>query len=408
MVVLQLAFQPHRVEVHVTDVFQLGLLPLRRRAQEHVEGVARAADEDVLAVDPKQAVPFGVDLGGHLADAKPDVAGVGDLAVDFQLQVQGMEILFAHLRRPPQAGVGQLQLRELLRCETDDAGLVGTQPDGLRECDPLDLAPQHAFHRLAGRVLQLGLDGELGGIRRGQVEARDDAGKPQGHRAAGVEVNLAPQAHALVGRQRVPVHERDGEVVRAGREDLDGQRVGLAGLGGGGHVEFEQPPGARHFLGRSDLAAVHPDVSAEVDAVKTQPHGLAAMVGGQLEVGAVPPRVAERALRRHRDIREIRCDGVGRAGDGPQVHAEVGIRIDPVLHQGAQQGGGQRGPVPAPRLERRARQNCAAFAYIRRRLDGPILPQQHSGSGAALPRGGYCNHRDNKQNNRANSKANHC
>ena len=61
MVVLQLALETDGVEVHVADILQLGLLVLRRGCEQHVEGVAGAADENVLSVDAEQAVFLVVD-----------------------------------------------------------------------------------------------------------------------------------------------------------------------------------------------------------------------------------------------------------------------------------------------------------------------------------------------------------
>ena len=63
-----------------------------------------------LPVDVEQAVTLVVDLGGHLADAEADVAAIRDLAADLELQVERIEVLRAHLSRPPQARVRQLRV----------------------------------------------------------------------------------------------------------------------------------------------------------------------------------------------------------------------------------------------------------------------------------------------------------
>ena len=125
MVVFQLAFEAHGVEVHVADVAQFGFLPLRGGAQEHVEGVAGAAYENVLAVDVEQAMALGVDLGGDLADAELDVARIGDAAVHLEPQIERVEILGAGLRGPPEPRMGELL------CETDCARLTRPQPHRL-------------------------------------------------------------------------------------------------------------------------------------------------------------------------------------------------------------------------------------------------------------------------------------
>src|ERR1017187_7795397 len=50
-IVLELAFEANRVEVHVADVLELGPLPREIRAQQHVGRPAPATDQDRLAVD---------------------------------------------------------------------------------------------------------------------------------------------------------------------------------------------------------------------------------------------------------------------------------------------------------------------------------------------------------------------
>ncbi len=160
MIVLHLAFEADGVEVHVADVAELGILALGGGAQQHVEGVAGAADQDVLAVDMEDAVKFGIHLAGDLANAEFGVAGIGDGAADVECKVEGVEILFAHLGGPPEAGVGDFL------GEVNDARFMRGQADGLRECGGFDLALEHAFDRLTGGISQFGADGEAGAVRR--------------------------------------------------------------------------------------------------------------------------------------------------------------------------------------------------------------------------------------------------
>jgi len=62
VVVFQLAFHAHRVEVEVANVPQLFQLLLRTGAQQQVKAVPGAADQDVLAIDLKHAVVLLVKL----------------------------------------------------------------------------------------------------------------------------------------------------------------------------------------------------------------------------------------------------------------------------------------------------------------------------------------------------------
>ena len=83
VVVFELAFEAHGVEVHVLDVAELGFLALGRPAQQHVERVAGAADQDVLAVDAEEAMAV-VQLTGDLADAEVYVGRVACPAGDVE------------------------------------------------------------------------------------------------------------------------------------------------------------------------------------------------------------------------------------------------------------------------------------------------------------------------------------
>ena len=57
-----LAFQPHRVQVHVFDVLQLLFFSERRLAKQHVWRVPGAANENSLSVDTEDAMRLGVTL----------------------------------------------------------------------------------------------------------------------------------------------------------------------------------------------------------------------------------------------------------------------------------------------------------------------------------------------------------
>ena len=72
-VVLQLALQAHRVEVEIAHVVELGLLPLGRGSKQEVKAVSGPSDEDVLAIDLKDAVTFLVNVRSDLAHSEADM-----------------------------------------------------------------------------------------------------------------------------------------------------------------------------------------------------------------------------------------------------------------------------------------------------------------------------------------------
>ena len=190
----------------------------------------------------------------------------------------------------------------------------------------------------------------------------------------GGEGDRAVEAHHLVRRHGVPVHEGDGEVARLRGGDEDGEGV-RSGLRDAGHVDLVEAEGAARLGGVGDLLAVEPGVEAEVDAVEAQPEGLAGRLGRQGELRAVPPGHGERAVRGHLDVREVRAGLVGRARDLPQVHPVVRVGVGAVGHEGRDDGGRHRRAVPARRREAGLRQRLAAGRHLRRGLDGPTLAQ---------------------------------
>ena len=85
--------------------------------------------------------------------------------------------------------------------------------------DTVDAAFEVAFDGLFRRIMQFRTHGKL---RRAAIEMRCHAGKANGHGTGCAYGDIAPQPHILVGRLGIPVHERDGEIVRRGRENFDG------------------------------------------------------------------------------------------------------------------------------------------------------------------------------------------
>src|SRR5215472_16842650 len=139
VVVLQLSFQPHSVEVEVTHVVQLGQLSFRRRAEQHVKAVPCAADEDVLSIDLKDAMSLFVNRRSDLANSKKNVGGIGNLPLYLHFQMQRIELLLANLGGPPKTWIGHVQLRELCGREANDLGFSGKKMNWLLEGDVFDL-----------------------------------------------------------------------------------------------------------------------------------------------------------------------------------------------------------------------------------------------------------------------------
>src|SRR5512135_685954 len=72
VIVFYFPFHPDGIEVQVADILELGLLPIRTAAQQHIERVAGASDQKSLPVHAKHQVITGINLGFDFANAKTD------------------------------------------------------------------------------------------------------------------------------------------------------------------------------------------------------------------------------------------------------------------------------------------------------------------------------------------------
>ena len=155
-----LGLQPQHVQAEVLGVAQDGRVAVRVVLVEQVRGVGRPADQEVLAVDLQVEVPAGAQAGeavvavaalGDRPDAEAQRADLGDRSVLHELQAQVVQVGAAHRVGPPQIGVVDGQLSELLGSEADFAVLTGRERHRLVDVDGRlaaagDRRAQHTVH----------------------------------------------------------------------------------------------------------------------------------------------------------------------------------------------------------------------------------------------------------------------
>ncbi len=192
VVVLEFAIHAQHVQIHVASVADLRLLPFWRQPQKHIGPPARAAHEHFLAVHPEQAVTLGCQFGRDLTNPEADLLAVGNLTVDAKIDFHFIEILRSHLPRPPQARVGQVEFRELLRGKSHPFRFMRREFNLLSKMDVFDLACQHSFHGVFTGVFEVGVHGEARFLKRRHVDLGDDLRKAQRHGPTGVQVHFLP------------------------------------------------------------------------------------------------------------------------------------------------------------------------------------------------------------------------
>ena len=113
------------------------------------------------------------------------------------------------------------------------------------------------------------------------------------HVAAGLHLHLAEEAHTLIGRTRIPVHETDIRFARLCTEHLHSQHILRLDIGC--HIERELTIGACHLILACHQMTIQPDVGTIADTIE----GKQDMLLGtciNMECGTIPPTDVETAL----------------------------------------------------------------------------------------------------------------
>ena len=246
----------------------------------------------------------------------------------------------------------------------DYLSLFGAKAHGLLEGEILNVSLHYTFDRMVRGIGQFSSYRQHGPVGGRQVELSEHNWITESDGTRGGDVHVTPDAHFFIWRHRGPIDERNGQVMRLRRKDLDGERVGFARLRGSRNIELKQSPGAGELSRGGDLHAIHPHVRPVVDTVETKPYCFPVVFRREFEFGAIPPGLPEGTARRHRNIGEVLKYRVCRAGDGAQVHAGIGIRVHLVLDQCAYYRRRHGRGIPAVRGKPSSRDLCPVCLHI--------------------------------------------
>ena len=283
------------VHIHVLDVLDLHRQGFGRVEQEDVVGPAGALDEDVTAVERKLAVVVPDQPAFDLPHAEADGPGVGqDAAGGFHVNLQVVHFGAAHFPGPPHAGMAEMQLRRLFGRQGHGRDRVGGH-DGrhLERTGILQVQVQECFDRMVFAVAQLDADFQVRLLAFGGLQLRDDEHVLDGKGARGVQGYRTDQAHALVERTGIPVHEAEVQVAPLRPAKPDFQLV--AAVQQVLHVVAHAAEDAEGRVGRRDLRSVEEDVCAVVDAVEDQ-FGVLSLGRFRIELRPIDPFVVEHRL----------------------------------------------------------------------------------------------------------------
>ena len=184
-----------------------------------------------------------------------------------------------------------------------DIGLGGRQHEllqvaggeGNRHADGIVPEIQDDFRvdRTVLLVLQTNADAKVGRLEALDVQVRDDIHILDGHGARGVQGDGAGDAHRLVQRTGVPVHEADVQVALLRAAQLDFQLV--ARLQQARHVKLPPDEHAEGRVRGSELLPVQEDVGIVVQAVEHE-FGVLALARLPGEDGGIGPGIVEDRL----------------------------------------------------------------------------------------------------------------
>ena len=351
---LDLSLQANGVEIQIAEILKLRSEALRRFALEHVGCPASAADQDTLAVDAEKQVALRIDLGCDFADAIARDRVVRQNTLDIEIKIDLMQRGGAHLMWPPQFRILDAQLGEFFGAEADRARFAGGERQVLLDVVAFEIGFHRGRYLPIARVMKFGFHREIGLSERGVCEMRAHQRRADFDRAALAQPDAAPEAHVLIGRRGIPVDPVDAEVFLGLRDGIDRERVGPVVREQRRDVEFVCAIRAGSFARVCDALAVKPDIRAVVDSAEIQPDVAAAgSVRRRGEFRAVPPGAAEGAVFGHRADGEHFARGIVHARQGPQIVAEVRIRIGLVSHKRRYDGRGHPRGVPAAGFETR-------------------------------------------------------
>ena len=278
------------VHVHVHHVADLALDAFRRIAEEEVVRPAGALDEDVLAVQGHLAVAVLREAALDLADAEGGLVAVGDRAGFLHGNRERVQLRLAEVPAPPHAGIVDMQDIGLGRGQDELFQVAGRE--GNRHTDRAVPKIQDDF-RVDGTallVLQTHAHAEVGRLEVFHVQVGDDIHVLDGHGTGGVQGDRAGDAHRLVQRAGVPVHEADVQVALLRAAQLDFQPV--ASLQQVRHVILPLDEHAEGRVRGSELVPVQEDVGIVVQAVEHE-FGVLALARLPGKIGGIGPGIVK-------------------------------------------------------------------------------------------------------------------
>ena len=227
------------VHVHVHHIAHLLFDAFRRVAEEDVIRPAAALDEDVLAVQGHLTVAVRGEAALDLADAEGGLLAVGNRAGFLHGDRECIQFRLAEIPAPPYTRILDAQDAGLGGCQDELLQVSGSE--GHRHADRVSPEVQDDL-RVDGTVLripQAHAHAKIGSLEGLHIQVRNDVHVLDGNGACGVQGDRTDDAHRLVQRTGVPVHEADVQVALLRAAQLDFQLVAAFQL-------------ARHVIGAAD------------------------------------------------------------------------------------------------------------------------------------------------------------
>ena len=208
--------------------------------------------------------------------------------IHFGAQFQFVQVGFAEIIGPPEAGVLNIQLIVLGGSKGDCFAFARIETIGLTQTNGTHFTFNDAGNLFITVVNQLGTDGERSLVQGLGVDFGLNKGVVNRDGTVEVKMNAAPDSHILVGWSGIPIDETDSKVSGFGRKHFNGQDI-FSFVQVRGNIKIKEPERTPDSLGIRNLFAVEPDIGIVIDSVKAEPGGVECRGIGKIELFTVPP-----------------------------------------------------------------------------------------------------------------------
>src|SRR5512141_587138 len=191
-IVLVIALEPERIEMHVERVTHLCVLSLRLWAEEDIRRPTTATNQNSATVHAKETPSPWRRFRRDLANAERQTLSVRHASACHEFERQVVKLRLAQLCRPPESRVCESKLRKTVGREAHQRAVARRECDGPAETDTSDAPPQNSSDRVRREIPETRHDRQLGAPKRRCIDLAYYCRIPHDDVAARAQVRRLP------------------------------------------------------------------------------------------------------------------------------------------------------------------------------------------------------------------------